>query len=239
MQHPRQQPAGHYRGRRRLPKMPSRRYAAVVTPAFLGAGVVALGAGAMVPEHSPGLSAADGPTSQALAVDDRLSALDKANRSEDRPGPAISVEQGAPDVWLMPLRVSFEITTLYEMRWGEFHFGVDLACPYGTPYYATHAGTVTVARVYGGYGNGIFIDNGNGITTKFAHASKLLVVEGQHVEAGQLLGLVGSTGYSTGNHLHYEVHVNGNPVDPMAFMLARGVDIPKRLEAANGGTVIT
>jgi murein DD-endopeptidase MepM/ murein hydrolase activator NlpD len=236
---PKRQPAGRYRGRRRLPKLPSARYFAVVTTAVVGAGVVALAAGAVVPDSTDrGPAGAGDPVSQAMSVDDRLSALDKANRSQDRPGPAVSVDQGAPDLWLLPLRAPYEITTLYAMRWGQFHYGVDMACPYGTPYYAAHAGTVTVARWYGGFGNGIVIDSGNGVEEIYGHASKLLVTEGQHVEAGQLLGLVGSTGYSTGNHLHYEVHVNGQPTNPLDFMLARGVDIQRHAEAASGGVVI-
>ena len=237
--HPRQQAGRRYRGRRRLPKLPSRRYAAVVTTAFLGAGVVALSAGAVVPDSLTSGSTLGDPTTQALAVEDRLNALDKANRSQDRPGPALSMEQGAPDVWLLPVQTQFQITTVYEMRWGAFHFGVDMAAPYGTPYYAAHAGTVTLARYEGGYGNAIRIDHGNGIETVYGHSSKLLVTEGQHVEAGQMLGLIGSTGYSTGNHLHFEVTVNGEHADPMAYLLAHGVDIAKRLEAATGGTVIT
>jgi murein DD-endopeptidase MepM/ murein hydrolase activator NlpD len=236
--HPRQQHGGRYRGRRRLPKLPSGRYAAVVTTAFVGAGVVALSAGAVVPDSASAGSAFDDPTSQGHGIEDRLSAVDKANRSQDRQGPALSTEQGAPDVWLLPVPTHFEITTLFAMRWGTFHYGVDMAAPYGTPYYAAHAGTVTLARFCGGYGNAIRIDHGKGVETVYGHSSKLLVREGQHVEAGQLIGLIGSTGYSTGNHLHFEVNVNGVHQDPMKYLLSRGVDIAKRLEAANGGTVI-
>jgi murein DD-endopeptidase MepM/ murein hydrolase activator NlpD len=232
---PRQQPGRNYRGRRRLPKLPSKRYAAVVSTAFIGASVVALTAGAMDGIAKP--SDADMGT-QVLSVEDRLNAIDKANRSDDR-GPAVNANQGAPDTWLMPLRANFQITTFYEERWGTFHFGVDLACPEGTPYYATHAGTVKLARWNGGYGYNIQIDNGNGILTIFGHSSQILVTEGQHVEAGQLIGLVGTTGYSTGPHLHYEITVDGKEFDPMKFMKERGVDIQTRQEAATGGTVIS
>jgi murein DD-endopeptidase MepM/ murein hydrolase activator NlpD len=232
--HSRQQPVGRYRGRRRLPKLPSARYAGVVTTAMVGAGIVALAAGAVIPESGVGTS---DPATQAMSVNDRLNALDKANRSEDRSG-AASVEAGAPDVWLLPLRTSYTITTLYEMRWGTFHTGVDLAAPYGTPYYAAHAGTVVVARYYGGYGNCVIVDVGDGVQVYYGHASGLAVAEGQRVEAGTLLGYVGSTGYSTGNHLHYEIRENGAALDPMNFMLARGVDIPRRLEAASGDNVV-
>jgi murein DD-endopeptidase MepM/ murein hydrolase activator NlpD len=233
---PRQQPGRSYRGRRRLPKLPSKRYAAVVTTAFVGASVVALTAGAMDGLAAP---AGDDLSTQTLSVEDRLNAIDKANRSEDRYGPAVNANQGAPDVWLMPLRANYQITTYYEVRWGTFHFGVDLACPEGTPFYASHAGTVKLARFNGGYGLNIQIDNGNGILTIYGHASAIMVNEGQHVEAGQLIGLVGTTGYSTGDHLHYEITVDGKEFDPMKFMKERGVDIQNRQETATGGTVIS
>jgi murein DD-endopeptidase MepM/ murein hydrolase activator NlpD len=133
----------------------------------------------------------------------------------------------------------FEITTLFAMRWGVMHWGVDMAAPCGTPYYAAHAGTVVLARMNGGYGNEVQIDHGNGVETIYGHASKLLVREGQHVEPGTLLGLIGTTGYSTGCHLHFEVNVNGEHKDPMRYLLDHGVDIAKRIEEANGGTVIS
>jgi len=208
-----------------------------VATAFLGAGLVAVSAGAVIPE-SMNPAAAGGDT-KPVAVADRLNAADKANRSQDRPGPALSVDQDAPDVWLLPLQVQFRITTEYEMRWGEFHWGVDLAAPYGTPIYAAHAGTVTVSGVRGDYGNCVRIDHGNGVETVYGHASKLLVQVGQKVGAGEMIALVGSTGSSTGNHLHFEANVNGDHKDPMKYLLDRGVDIRKRLEAATGGTVIT
>jgi murein DD-endopeptidase MepM/ murein hydrolase activator NlpD len=233
-QMPAQQPGKTYRGRRRLPKLPSRRYAGVVTTAFMGASVVALAAGAVVPDS---LNDRGDPAAQNLSVQDRLNAVDMANRSDERYGPAVSVGSGEPDVWLLPLKAKFQITTLFEMRWGTMHFGVDLAAPEGTPYYAAHAGVVKLATWNGGYGNCIEIDNGNGIITIYGHSSALMVTQGQQVKAGQLIGLVGSTGYSTGPHLHFEITVNGGEYDPMKFMLQRGVDIQNRQEAASGGTV--
>ena len=232
-----QQPGQTYRGRRRLPKLPSRRYAAVVTTAIMGASLVALTAGAVVPDNLA--SSKGGPSAQNLSISDRLNALDQASRSEQRYGPAVSVDSDAPDVWLLPLRTSFEITTLFEMRWGSMHFGVDMAAPEGTPYYAAHAGVVTLAREDGGYGYSIRIDHGNGVETVYGHSSALFVTFGQRVEAGQRIGNVGNTGYSTGSHLHFEVNINGGHYDPIKFMLQHGVDIQKRQEAASGGTVIT
>ncbi len=235
---PRRQPDGRYRGSRRLPRFPRSRYAAVVMTAAVGAGIVALAAGAAIPEPAASLTGTN-PIAQNLAVDDRLNALDRTNRSKERLGSAITVEQGAPDVWLLPIRIPYRITTRYEMRWGEFHPGVDLATPYGTPYYATHSGKVILAGWNGGFGNAIRIDNGGGVITIYGHSSRLLVTQGQHVEAGQLLGLVGSTGFSTGNHLHYEIHINDSPVNPFTFMRNRGVDIDKHAEVASGGIVVT
>ena len=96
---PKQQPvAGVYRGRRRLPKLPGRRYAAVVGTAMMGAALVAVAAGAVVPDHPRTGSAYDSPSVQAVYGQDRLNALDRANRSEARPGPALSSEQAAPIV---------------------------------------------------------------------------------------------------------------------------------------------
>jgi murein DD-endopeptidase MepM/ murein hydrolase activator NlpD len=237
-QMPGQQPGKPYRGRRRLPKLPSRRYAAVVTTAFMAASVVALAAGAVVPDNLTAGHGSGDQTAQNLSVEDRLNSVDQANRAEDRYGPAVSVGSDEPDVWLLPLKAKFEITTLFEMRWGTMHFGVDLAAPYGTPFYAAHAGVVKLATWNGGYGNCIEIDNGNGIITIYGHASALLVVQGQQVKAGQQIGNVGSTGFSTGDHLHFEITVNGGEYDPIKFMLQRGVDIQNRQEAASGGTVI-
>jgi murein DD-endopeptidase MepM/ murein hydrolase activator NlpD len=236
---PRQAPAEGYRGRRRVPQPARSRYVAVVTTAVVGAGVVALGAGAAIPDAKLGTPYASGDaTTLAMSVEDRQAALDRASRTDDRAGPAVSVEQDAPDVWLLPLH-QYTLTTLFEMRWGEMHTGVDMAIGYGTPYMAAHAGTVILARYNGGFGYNIQIDHGNGIITVYGHSSKLLVHEGQHVEAGQVIGLIGNTGYSFGNHLHFEVHINGVAVDPIPFMLQRGVDILKRLEAAKGGIVIS
>ncbi len=103
------------------------------------------------------------------------------------------------------------------------HEGIDVTAPMGSPIQAPAGGTVISAGWEAGYGNVIEIDHGFGITTRFAHASKLLAKKGQHVERGQLIAEVGSTGLATGPHLHYEVHVNGKPVDPMRYVLPEAV----------------
>jgi murein DD-endopeptidase MepM/ murein hydrolase activator NlpD len=99
------------------------------------------------------------------------------------------------------------------------HEGIDVTAPMGSPIEAPAAGVVTDAGWESGYGNTVTIDHGYGVTTKFAHASKLLVKRGQRVQRGQRIALVGNTGLATGPHLHYEVHVNGRPVDPLKYVL--------------------
>lgn len=99
------------------------------------------------------------------------------------------------------------------------HEGIDVTAPMGSPIEAPAGGTVTDAGWESGYGNTVTIDHGYGIVTKFAHCSKLLVKTGQHVSRGQRIALVGNTGLATGPHLHYEVHVNGRPVDPLKYVL--------------------
>jgi murein DD-endopeptidase MepM/ murein hydrolase activator NlpD len=100
----------------------------------------------------------------------------------------------------------------------KFHTGIDIGVGYGVPIHAAGSGTVIYATWMGGYGNVIIIDHGNGLSTLYAHQSSLAVSTGAHVARGQTVGYVGSTGFSTGPHLHFEVRVNGNPVDPMGYL---------------------
>ena len=100
------------------------------------------------------------------------------------------------------------------------HPGVDLVQPYGAEIKATAVGRVVHAGPMGGYGNCVEIDHGNGISTRFGHMSEVLVEEGQTVSIGDTIGRIGSTGRSTGPHLHYEVRVDGEPVDPERFLTA-------------------
>jgi murein DD-endopeptidase MepM/ murein hydrolase activator NlpD len=96
----------------------------------------------------------------------------------------------------------------------EFHAGLDIPNPQGTPVHASGDAVVESTGVTGGNGRNVVLDHGEEITTRYAHLSKILVSEGEHVHKGQLIGLVGSSGKSTGPHLHYEVRVNGIPIDP-------------------------
>jgi murein DD-endopeptidase MepM/ murein hydrolase activator NlpD len=103
------------------------------------------------------------------------------------------------------------------------HEGIDVTAPMGTPIEAPAAGVVIETGWESGYGNTVSIDHGYGIVTKFAHTSKILVHEGQRVTRGQRIALVGNSGLATGPHLHYEVHVNGRPVDPLRYVLPEHV----------------
>ena len=118
------------------------------------------------------------------------------------------------------------ITSRFGVRTDPFrrrpamHTGIDFRAPSGQPARATAAGTVISAGYNRGYGNMVEIDHGGGLTTRFAHLSKILAKKGQKVERGDTVGQTGSTGRSTGPHLHYEIRVNGRAIDPMTFIRA-------------------
>lgn len=99
-----------------------------------------------------------------------------------------------------------------------FHSGVDISGSYGNPIYAVNDGRVIYSGWQSGYGKVVIIDHGNGMSTLYAHCSQLLVNEGDQVKRGQLIGRIGSTGWSTGPHLHFEVRKNGTPVDPLSMI---------------------
>jgi murein DD-endopeptidase MepM/ murein hydrolase activator NlpD len=98
------------------------------------------------------------------------------------------------------------------------HAGVDIPGAIGTPIYATADGIVVRAGVAGGYGNMVAINHGRGIETRYGHMSKILVEANARVHRGQMIGLMGSTGRSTGSHLHYEVRIDGHAVNPVPFL---------------------
>lgn len=117
-----------------------------------------------------------------------------------------------------------EITSVFGWRthpilgYQRFHAGLDIGADHGTLIHASDSGTVILAGWYGGYGNTVIIDHGGGITSLYAHASELYVYEGQTLQRGQAIAAVGSTGLSTGPHLHFEVRENGEPIDPMVYL---------------------
>ena len=103
---------------------------------------------------------------------------------------------------------------------GEFHPGLDFKGPYGAPIYAAAPGVVSFVGQRSGYGNCVEIDHGNGLVTRYAHMSGFRTVQGKQVGAGEVIGLIGSTGRSTGPHLHFEVRINDRPVNPRPFLEA-------------------
>jgi len=113
--------------------------------------------------------------------------------------------------------VNGPITSGFGWRWGRMHEGIDIGVPCGTPIHAAASGTVIYSGWMDGYGNFVVIDHGNGLATAYGHQSAIYV-SGGSVSQGQVIGAVGSTGNSTGCHLHFEVRVNGNPVDPLGYL---------------------
>ncbi|HEY9644260.1 MAG TPA: peptidoglycan DD-metalloendopeptidase family protein [Coleofasciculaceae cyanobacterium] len=100
----------------------------------------------------------------------------------------------------------------------RFHSGIDFGVDYGSPIHAADSGVVIFAGWYGGYGQAVIIDHGKNITTLYGHASALYVREGDSVQRGQVIAAVGSSGLSTGPHLHFEVRVSGEPVEPLSYL---------------------
>lgn len=115
--------------------------------------------------------------------------------------------------------VSGTISSRYGRRWGTMHKGLDIAAPYGTPVKAAAAGTVTQAGWNsGGYGYLVVISHGNGVETYYGHCSSIAVTKGEKVSAGEVISYVGSTGDSYGNHLHFEIRVNGVTQNPENYV---------------------
>ena len=126
-----------------------------------------------------------------------------------------------PSIW----PISGEVTSGFGWRnpplegGSELHQGMDIANSMGTPVVATADGEVVQSGASGGYGNVVQIDHGDGISTIYGHNSRIIVNVGQSVRKGQVISYVGSTGISTGPHVHYEVRVNGTAVDPISFLV--------------------
>jgi murein DD-endopeptidase MepM/ murein hydrolase activator NlpD len=114
--------------------------------------------------------------------------------------------------------VNGPVTSPFGMRWGRMHEGIDIGVPYGTPIHAAASGRVVYAGWMSGYGNLVAIDHGRGLSTAYGHQSSIAVSNGQTVSQGQVIGYVGCTGHCFGPHLHFEVRINGTPVDPMGYL---------------------
>ncbi len=189
----------------------------------------------------------DSPATPAVAVADaqnRLAAAERADRSSradpsdapgvaapgEDPGAAAAQAQAAGQVlaavaaaWVSPMPGA-AVSSCYGPRWGAMHMGMDFAAPAGTPIVAAGGGTIFgVGWLYSGYGISVVIDHGNGYFTHYAHASRINVAVGQQVTAGQIVAWEGSTGDSTGPHLHFEVHqALWNQINPAQFLRERG-----------------
>lgn len=130
----------------------------------------------------------------------------------------VSFQEGATYTTLQNPVETICITSKFGPRWGRIHYGLDLGEATGSGIFAADGGVVYHAGYSGGYGNLVKVDHGNGMQTYYAHCSSLLVTKGQRVEKGEKIALVGSTGNSTGPHLHFEVIINGARVDPLDFL---------------------
>ena len=186
-----------YRGRRRVPTPPRSRYAAVVTTAFVGAGVVALGADDAARRQGrrpdgPGRPAGRRGHRRRRRGPRRPGRADRASRDTDRqPGSETTLAETA-DVWLLPLQ-DYTFTSPYGMRWGKLHAGIDLAAAEGTPFVAVHAGTVKPGRL----GRRLRLrdrDRPRPTASRPSTATAAASRQGRRVKAGQPIGLVGSHG---------------------------------------------
>ena len=145
----------------------------------------------------------------------RLAAAAAASQASAPSTAAVQVHQGSSGL-MWP--VNGPIASGFGMRWGRLHAGVDIAVPAGTPIAAAASGTVVLMGWVDGYGNYTCIDHGGGMATCYGHQSSYAVSSGAQVSQGQVIGYVGNTGHSFGAHLHFEVRINGNPVDPLGYL---------------------
>ena len=136
------------------------------------------------------------------------------------PGAASYASDSAPHTTPSIWPAAGYVSSPYGLRFNgtEFHQGIDIAADMGTPIVATADGVVTAAGWNGGYGNMVDVDHGGGIVTRYGHASAVAVTVGQQVRRGEVIAYVGSTGRSTGPHVHYEVRVDGQPVNPAGYL---------------------
>ncbi len=180
---------------------------------------------ATVEEQKKEIAASNEETQEMLdklnAEADRVSAEVKKKSSSSK----TSTYTGGAMAWPVPSVGTSNITSVYGWRThpifgvGRGHSGVDIGAPSGAAVVAANPGTVISSGWNGGYGYCVIIDHGGGITTLYGHNSSLLVSVGQTVSRGQTIALVGSTGWSTGPHCHFEVRINGSTTDPLDYIL--------------------
>lgn len=163
---------------------------------------------------------ADSLEAQSAALAEVIEAARRAQAAAAAAAAAAGESASAPSSSSGALSwpVSGPVTSGFGQRWGRLHAGIDISVPSGTPVRAAAAGTVIYAGVLGGYGNLVVIDHGNGIATAYAHNSSYASSVGQQVAQGETIAYSGSTGNSSGPHVHFEVRVNGTPVDPLGYL---------------------
>lgn len=222
----------------RLPRPPGNRGPLVLAALVVGA-VLAWLPGGISGAQTPTTVSADTPygigsdSGAPIRVDDTprqaISAAEAAARL-DMLAASREAARAAPGAegaeYVLP--VAGRLTSCYCMRWGTMHWGIDIAAPTGTPIMAPEAGVVLEAGPSGGFGNVIYLQHENGDVTAYGHMSEVLVEAGQIVLAGDIIAEVGSLGYSTGPHLHFEVYaggLDGERMDPVDWLLERGIDV--------------
>jgi murein DD-endopeptidase MepM/ murein hydrolase activator NlpD len=146
----------------------------------------------------------------------RLAARIAAAHSSPAGGPAGPSQMPSAAGLIWP--VSGPVTSPFGMRWGRMHEGIDIGAGYGTPIHAAAAGVVIWAGWLGGYGNLVVIDHGGGLSTAYGHQERVAVAQGEQVAQGEVIGYVGCTGHCFGPHLHFEVRIYGQAVDPLGYL---------------------
>ena len=195
-----------------------------------GVGAVTAVAAAAVETHT-----------QGTASEQQVRAAFTAWKKLDTPGVSAIAIPSVQPVDKLHFTSNFGIRSDPFQHTARMHAGVDIPGAIGTPIYATADGTIATAHRQGGYGNLVEVDHGKGIATRYGHLSSIVVQEGSHVVRGQLIGLMGSTGRSTGSHLHYEVRIDGHAVNPVPFLttadywLAANSDAARVIPVATDG----
>lgn len=220
-----------YLGRHRHPFLTRTVFAALATATVLGTGLTAASAAPphddapAVAEESTGAKPESDPTIEPEPTpSEEESGSEKPDETKDKPK-ANDAEKQQP-AWVVPSADGIsDVFGPRGWRGGEMHNGLDFAAEEGDENFAAADGTVVQAGSNGGYGLSVTIDHGNGVETLYGHHSQLSVQVGDKVSAGDVIGLAGSTGDITGPHLHFEVHVDGEPVDPAAFLEKKGVEL--------------
>jgi murein DD-endopeptidase MepM/ murein hydrolase activator NlpD len=219
--------------------------AALSTAAVSGEGIGAMAANvtalqAPVPDTALGMGGED-PLPSSVAAEIPMNGRTMLSAAEARGRVAtiqaaraararqVALIEAARPKWLLPMpKGTFVVSSCYAARWGTFHYGVDMAAPGGTPFFAAGDGTVIEAGPMSGYGNVIMIQHADGTVTVYGHEEKLFVEKGEKVKAGQLIGWVGNLGESTGYHLHFEIRIggeNGQHENPIDWLADRGIDL--------------